>query len=156
MWERRENRKNLINYRKSQRKENLLVAKGRYVRKQLMKNLKNKHLQKLKSLKTLRTDDFIFRCQHIFNGLMIENGSMEYGFMEMDFCSPQVTGRDILRLFHSGKNLSTFSRDAWTVRKFIIWTSHTMIIHMWRQKHFKRQILDLNNLCAASAPKMSR
>ena len=51
--------------------------------------------------------------------------------MEVDFYSPQVTGRDILRLFHSGKNLSTFSRDAWTVRKFIIWTSHTIIIHMY-------------------------
>ena len=47
------------------------------------------------------------------------------------FCSPQVTGRDILRLFHSGKNLSTFSRDACTVKKILIWTSHTIIIHMY-------------------------
>ena len=51
--------------------------------------------------------------------------------MEVDFCSPQVTGRDILRLFRSGKNLSTFSRDACAVRKFIICTSHTIIIHMY-------------------------
>ena len=56
--------------------------------------------------------------------------------MVMDFCSPQVTGRDILRLFHSGKNLSTFSRDACTVRRFVIWT---IIIHM------KKQILQKSN-----------
>ena len=121
-----------------------------------MKNLQNKHLQKLKSLKTLRTGNFFFRCYNIFNGLIIENGSRECGFIEVDFCSPQVTGRDILRLFRSGKNLSTFSRDACTVRTFINLTSLTIIIHIRRNKYFKRQILDLNNLCAASAPKMSR
>ena len=54
--------------------------------------------------------------------------------MVMDFCSPQVTGRDILRLFRSGKNLSTFSRDACTVKKFVIWTPLTIIIRMWRNK----------------------